>query len=352
MATAKYYSLAHFNELLFSNNNYSLPKDVIDTIKYLELNVDVPTEIATNTFSENKHNKEHFEQRKKDKKYENKKPNNMSAASAINENWKPAKTFKTTTINVKEGVDKDFNEIRISLNKMSAKNFVTQKNIILENISAFVVKYNTSNSEHNPECNPEHNPECNPEHNGECDSFKKIAQSIFDVAINNKFFSELYAELYAELSNKYNIFEKMLNEHIVKYKNTIHEINYVDPNVNYDEYCNYNKKNDARKASSTFFVMLLKKRILNDTQIMDIIQFYMDYCIKYIDEKDKLNEVEEITENLFILITLGKPYLSEHNLWNSYIIENVKKISKMKSNEHLSLSNRSIFKFLDIIENI
>ena len=344
MKTHHSYSLNELNNLLFENNSFIvnvLPKNVKETIQYLEsyMEQNIAPDEMKNTFQDVKYEK--YEQirphynKDKDKKQTQ---NGLKKKINYDENWKhiapapattPTPTFKTTQINMKEGVEKDFNEIRMSLNKISAKNFITQKNCILEKISSFLLKQETEESS--------------------SAGFLKITQSIFDVACNNKFFSELYADLYLELSNQHPLFLQIVNEHILKYKNTIYDILYVDPNVNYDEYCNYNKKNDMRKSCSTFFVMLLKKNILQEEQIIDIIQFYFELFFKYVDEPNKLNEVEEITENLFILISLGKPFLQKHILWNDLVILNVKNTSKMKSQEHVSLSNRAIFKFFDLV---
>ena len=61
--------------------------------------------------------------------------------------------------------------------------------------------------------------------------------------------------------------------------------------------------------------------------------------------------VDEISENLFILITSGKTYLSETTAWNS-IISYTKEIAALKASVYPSLSNKTIFKCMDILEMI
>jgi len=43
--------------------------------------------------------------------------------------------------------------------------------------------------------------------------------------------------------------------------------------------------------------------------------------------------------------------LKEHELWEN-IENNIKKLSQYKAKEHLSISSRSIFKYMDILDQI
>jgi hypothetical protein len=68
-----------------------------------------------------------------------------------------------------------------------------------------------------------------------------------------------------------------------------------------------------------------------------------------IQQPDKSNEVEEFTENLYLFVTMTKGDVLSNERWKS-ILPNVKKISEYKSKEYKSLSNRAIFKHMDIMD--
>ena len=133
------------------------------------------------------------------------------------------------------------------------------------------------------------------ETNDKEEDIKKIAKTIFDIAITNKFYSELYADLYKNLITKFDtIFREQLGDLLKNYKVSINEINFVDPNTDYDGYCGYTKTNDMRKAITTFIVNLVKKKILQEDEIMDIIIYLEELVFKYSVDENRTNEVEEI----------------------------------------------------------
>jgi hypothetical protein len=143
----------------------------------------------------------------------------------------------------------------------------------------------------------------------------------------------------------------VIDVYITEYKEGIREIIYVDSSVDYDKYCNYNKINDKRKALSLFIVNLMKKNLVNTHEFIDIILHLQDLVFSYIDTPNKLNEVEEITENLFILITNSKRDI-ENETKCVNIVSNFTKCSQLKAKDKPSISTRAIFKYMDILDNL
>ena len=185
------------------------------------------------------------------------------------------------------------------------------------------------------------------------EDLQKIAQFIFQIASTNKFYADLYADLYVELIQRFDIFTKILDEFILNYKDTIQHIDYIDPNVDYDKYCVYTKQNDQRKATASFLIMLMKKNIVSYDTILGILSHFLKVLFEYIKESNRTNEVDEITENVFVFVSLGKPELSNMELWKTEIFPSIQLFSKMKATgENKSLSNRAIFKFLDIVDSL
>ena len=356
-----YYTLDDFQQIMFEGN-CALSADILSVIKYLEENVVVPVEVPesvavpqirkTDIFSSNgrnnrtdrstdkrrsnnnvydkrTNNSSWSDVRGKDRNYRNNSTgNNSSDTSSI--------TFKATKIVTKEGVEKQLNDIRVLLNKLSAKNYNTQKDTVINQIIEILGDEPDRDSDSDNET----------ENNNIQSTRIRIATAIFDIASSNKFLSELYANLYAELVVQSSIFSEILVDIITKYKATLYEIHYIDANVDYDGFCNYNKTNDMRKAMATFIVNLMVRGLIGPDLVLNTIVEFQDLTFSYIDIDNKTNEVDEITENVVLLLTMCKPTLSEHPIWIAKIGPNIEKMVGMKAKEHKSLSSRVFFKYM------
>jgi hypothetical protein len=173
---------------------------------------------------------------------------------------------------------------------------------------------------------------------------------IFEIASTNKFYSELYAQLYKELIEHFPIFDNMIEPFLEKYMESIHEIRVVDQNVDYNGFCENNKKNEKRKATSMFIVNLLKNDVVCKETVMSIIVTLQKFVCEYIEVDGKNGEVEEITENLFLLITTTACVLNTETAWKMEIDPYVRTLSGYKSKDKKSLSSRAIFKYMDMVD--
>lgn len=315
-----YYSIEDFNEILSNGINYILEDEVINKIKELEILINVPQyDLQTKPIKKYFEKKKNFE---KDKKF-------YSSNEITNDDWQLIRNFKPTTIEVKDGIEKQINDIRILLNKISSKNYESYKNTIISDITLFM-ENNTNEDDH-----------------------KRIVKIIFDIVSSNKFYSVIYADLYKELIKQFSIFNDELLNFISSFKTNFHNINYIDPNIDYDGFCNYTKQNDNRKAIVTFICNMVKNEMLAIGIIIDIIIYLQDLMLIYIKEKNRTNEVEEITENIFIFITQCYKLFDSLNCEEWLIIKNnILVFSTMKIKDNISLTNRSIFKHLDILDTI
>jgi len=238
--------------------------------------------------------------------------------------------FTPTKIQMKEGIEKQINDFRILLNKISSKNYETQRDLIFNKMEEILLT-NEDNSE---------------------TDLEKIASTIFDIASANKFYSDLYADLYVELINKFEIFDDLLDGLLDKYYESLKNIHYVDHNVDYDGFCNYTKTNDLRKAMACFIVNLMKKGALEKEKIISLILSIQKLLREYIDSDNRSNEVDEIIENLFLLLTQSNSTLNEEKKWTSDILLYLQELSKLKSKDCKSLSSRAVFKCMDILDNL
>jgi hypothetical protein len=260
----------------------------------------------------------------------------MTSSQAMDE-WISVRNFKPTKMEEKQGVEKEMNEIRVSLNKITNKNYETHRDIILEHIRAFLHSNDQATAHDHDEPT-------------DLENIEKITQFIFDVASTNKFYCDVYADLYKDLADQYVIFLHILNKFVDSYEHTIQSIQYIDSNENYDGYCDYTKMNDKRRATAMFLIALMKRSLLESAKLVHLVHHFQTVCIEYISQENRVNEVDEITELIFILVTAGKPILAELPEWNANIMPNITVVSNYKLKEYPSLSSRTIFKYKDLVK--
>ena len=124
-------------------------------------------------------------------------------------------------------------------------------------------------------------------------------------------------------------------------------IKYINPDEDYDAYCDNNKVNEQRKALSMFFVNLMKHDIISHFDMIIIIEKLQSQINDYIHAADSCNKVEEVTENLFIIISNIKDELKNNAAYLN-IFKKIKQIANYSVKEKLSLSNKVIFKHMDL----
>ena len=264
-----------------------------------------------------------------------------SKYATITGDWNAGKSFKPTKIQTKEGIEKDINEIRMSLNKISNKSYETHRDLILTLVENLI-----------PSVDPDNMAEDEQINSIAVINLQRVAQFIFDIASTNKFYGEIYADLYKELVLKFEIFKTILLEFVSTYNETIKTIQYVDSNENYDAYCDYTKNNDKRRATAAFLILLMNRSVLDTSTMVTLILHFQTIFTEYIHLENRANEVDEITEVLFILIPIGKEILSTLPEWNEQILPNLMAASKLKAKDLRSLSSRSVFKYMDLLKKI
>jgi len=318
---SQYYTLDDFHTFNANvlENQYMLPTYIIDIINVLEEEIvqTIPAELLKPASYGSGTSR-------------NPRKNDRSKGRKIDEQWETQPVFVATPKVTREGMEKQLNDIRVYLNKISTKTYETLKTNIMDEIAKFM----ESESEND---------------NFETD-FQRIISFVFDIASSNKFYSELYAELYKELITTIPRFADAIPAFLQSYRESVRNIKCVDQNLDYDGFCANNKINERRKATSTFLVHMLKKGIIETQYILDIIVDLQNLSLQYVEEEGRVNQVDELTENLFILMTMGSSLLSENVKWNDEIIPVANAFAAMKSKEKKSLSSRTVFKYMDIVK--
>jgi hypothetical protein len=237
----------------------------------------------------------HFPTRDGGKRKMNASSSTAAASNLLDENWKAIRNFQVTTIVKKEGIYASIDSVRKHLNKMTDKTYDTIKSSIVDELNKIVGDDKENVNEELLE------------------EWNKLGNTLFSIASGNSFYSEMYAKLYKELMNEFPFME-----HIFK--------------KNFDEF------------SSVF------KTVEND-KVVNIILDLNEYMFRLMDEKNNKNVVEELSEVVFIMITKGHTHLKTHPKWKE-IVKQIGTITVLKSTSKPSISNKTIFKYMDMMDII
>jgi hypothetical protein len=238
------------------------------------------------------------------------------------ESWKTMPEFKPTVVIEKSNKNNKINDVRVSLNKLSVKNYNLTSELIIEKLRDII---QTSEED-----------------------IALFMTTLIDIISTNKIFSELYSKFYKKITEEFpDVFMNSTESIINKYMVSIDEIRQVDQKLSYDDFCKNNKENDKRKTLASFINNLTNCGLIPLNSLFFMINTLLDNVFIQIKEDNKTIEVDEITENIYILLTQQSSILSEIS---SEINEKVLKLSLKKAKEDPSISSRAIFKYMDIIE--
>ena len=185
----------------------------------------------------------------------------------------------------------------------------------------------------------------------------KIGLTLYEMCSTNKFYSKIFATLFSGLSVKYMWLKPIFDEKYTNIMSQYIDILYIDSEKDYDGFCDMNKKNDKRRSVTTFFMNMANNGFIEKIGVVRILKQLLEIVYNNIDSNDKKNEVDELTENISILFdksiihdVLKNNLLEDLSIDGKTIIETIKCLANYKSKEHPSLSNKSIFKFMDLLE--
>ena len=324
------YNLNDFNETIFNGFNYVLPSETVKIISELSLEVGSPNYVKTPIFQkrENPMKVDPSAAIIKDAANFKKKRNNKNMEVFNDDDWTSLRTFQTTKLEENVGIDAHIDSIRSLLNKLTDKNygdmlakiFVVLDTVILDN------------------SNP--------------DDISKVSFTIFEIASTNRYYSKIYADLYSDVITKYDMMNGEVEKNLDKFMELFTTIEYVDSKVDYDKFCEINKINEKRRALCSFFVNLSINNIIPNKTITNITRNLLYQIYILITQEDKKNEADELTENVFILYNkeLYHDNCDYELIDGLSIIEIIKKIAHSKVKDYKSLTNKTIFKFMDMID--
>ena len=313
---AQQYSLRHFPNQNQIDINSHLNDEVIKIINKLAALVGAPTYRKTPVFKQKRNNR----------------PSRTKQVIS-GEDWAEIRNFKVTQmVKKEEGVDKDIDELRGLLNKLTSKNYDAMQENIIASLTTIIGK------------------------NCEESDLEKIGEAIFEIGSVNKFWSALYAKLYKTILETFPSFSTIYKRNFENFSSLFKEIKYVSAEEDYDMFCNINKENQKRRSIGSFFVHLMNNDVIEQSEIFDLIYNLKEKMIDLIENEDNKEQVEEFAENIVILINGGKDILENSEERDGFdwreCVEFIEDMVKMKVSEYPSLSNKVVFKFMDLEEEL
>jgi hypothetical protein len=348
------YTLDDFNKIIKEGFMYKLPDEVIAIIQSIAEKVGAPEYIKTPLFEKSSSSSSNFTPHNNNNNnnninYHNNNHNNHNNKSGFNNNktnnkvksyeiikdddWEKLRKFQATVILKKEGINASIDQLRKHLNKITTKTYDNLKEQIIKEINLISQNLDSEMPEMLDEVN-------------------KIGDAIFSIASSNGFYSAMYAKLYKELMELYPFMQSIFEHNFNKFRDIFNKIEYCDPNTDYDTFCKNNKTNEKRRSLGLFYMHLMDLNVVKEEKIITIISELQSYIISSINTAGYKPIVDELSEILFILITSdASKKLLLLDKWD-HIFTTVKEISKLKPSDYESITNKTIYKHMDIIDKL
>ena len=325
------YSLPQIKIIASNDLNYTIPDETIKLLNYFSQQIGSNLVITNSCFSKIEPKNEIIEDLYKSEKKRKKGNKNMEVS---NDAWDTIRTFEATKIEQKTGIDAILDNIKLILSKLTMdKNqfnkikdqLITEINTILETDPSVTLL---------------------------------IGNTLLNVALSQKKFTKMYAELYTELIGMYDWLKPIIDDQLIQYFELFDNMQYYDPDTNYDKFCDMNELNDKRKTYTQLFLHFSLTGVIHKTIIYEILIKLSSMMFALINETNKKFEVDEIIENISILfvkdiliIEKDLTFNKETNTINGLCVSGlIKSFAKCKSKDYKSLSTKAIFKCMDLIE--
>jgi hypothetical protein len=319
------YQLADFEAIKWNGFECELPEHVIQLVSRIADQVGAPSYVKTPIFPK----------REKEKAYADDVSCQRKARSTVSEitedDWETIRRFQATELKKREGIDAHLDSIRSDLNKITDKTFD-------EVFAALCARIDDLKDE------------------PDASHLQTVGAAIFNTASSNHFFSSVYARLFHQLLQKYDeIFKVAFYANFEQFMTLFKTIEHADAKKDYSRFCEVNKTNDKRRAMSMFIVNLMKVGVIEPLQILDIVKQLQSLIQEHLRQSDHSNEVEELTENLFIILKDSHEHLrkAHEEGWNAIVNEaEYNSQLKPKNAKYPSITNKTIFKHMDILDEL
>jgi len=324
------YSLQNFADIAASGFNYAIAETVLLLINKLSSEVGSPTYVKTPVFQKKMHHDTtgHGASSKEDSRSSGGGGKKRGPSGGKEEeDWTTIRSFQATKIEKKEGIDGLINKMQLVLNKVTDKNKEDSIRAISDILNELVDSGAT------------------------VEDMSKVGATVFAIASTNRFYSKLYADIYANLIENYEMLKDAFQTSFNAFEGLFQSIQCGDPDKNYNEYCDFVKINEQRRALSLFFVNLCKNGVLSSETLLKTLctlVLQMDTLMKI---PDKTNEVSELSEIIGIIYSEDLMHITSDCLIEGVTIKQwIVKVSKSAPKTYLSFPSKAKFKLMDMAD--
>ena len=160
-----------------------------------------------------------MEDAKKNNKREKRK-NKDNKRIILNDDWEDIRNFEITERKKNEGIDLTIDTVRKIINKITEKTYDNLYPKLILSLDELEDK------------------------DFNMEDIDKLADSIFVILSQTKFYGKMYSQLFKSLKEKYLFLDKILDVRLNNFKNLVDSITYINPNIDYDNFCKNNKINE------------------------------------------------------------------------------------------------------------
>ena len=298
------YSMDNINDFIFNGFDYALPEIVKNIINRLAEKVGSPDYIKTPIFKKRKD----FQQ-----------PDDGN-------DWSSIRSFNKTVVVEEERNENEvvLSELKKQLNKLTNDNY----DVIRDKIFEVLYNHDVTNK-----------------------CMDEINEVIFSISSGNAFFANVYARFMKDMIMKYESMREVFEKHLNGVMSRFDTVRCGNPDENYDEFCKINKENDERRALVGFFVQLCLIDMVPADKIVDIFYKLYDIVEKERTTKASVSKIEEVITTIFGLVSGSMKFLVIHDK-HADIVEKVTAIANINKKTNPGLSNKAIFKMLDLVDII
>ena len=329
------YVLADFYRVLQSGLLNEISNETIAIINMLATEVGAPEYVRTPQFTQ-KYIVDNSVARRR-KKFNDHSTDGWNNNSNSNDGWNnnndawnsnsndrdTTSDFQATEFAKKVGIEAHLHTVRKYLNMLTETTFDTLK----DQIFAEIITVITTKTEND---------------------LNYLCNEIYKIVSSNILYSQIYAKLYTQLVHRFPKFEELLFKYFDKIEEQFALIEYCDPETDYNGFCENNKRNQSLRATCAFYGHLMREETIQKEKIADLIGNLFKTLDTMIASATQKNEIDELSEIIYIMV-VGSHKLLDAGAQKA-IYDNVERITKIKSKEAPGITNKCIFKHMDMMD--
>ena len=317
-----------FYNVLERGFDYVLPEYTLGLINSISKKVGAPTYIKTPVFKKNYMKK-----------------NNRRRRKAVEGDWDESNTFKTGSSggggsavgdeNVVETVVVKHEELILTsikgiMNKLTEATYDDTRDSIFSSVKTLHEYIDTNGIDAD-------------------DINTRLINDMLEIISQNKLYTKVYARLMKDFIDEFPVlretYDTQMKERFVVFEN----VDISDDCDDYDKQCSVNNENEVRRCVACFMCEMMKVGVVDKEYVFHILNVF----VELLDEKMSLEGNKELCNELSNIIeTIVNLVIHEFKDHNGFkcIWEQLVEMSERTTKEYVSLTNKSLFKVLDIVE--